>query len=54
MWHGLKEWFVPRSVDELAAIRFEFNMPLGLALSLVLLAAAGLTTFRLYAIYRIG
>ena len=48
MWDGLKEWFVPGDVDGLAAIRFEFNMPLGLALSLVLLAAAGLATFLLY------
>jgi len=45
---GVKEWFVPHAVRELVALRFEFNVPLGLTLSLVLLAAAGLVTYRLY------
>jgi len=48
MWDGLKQWFVPRGAEELVAVRFEFNVPLGLTLSLVLLVAAGLVTFHLY------
>jgi uncharacterized membrane protein len=48
VWDAVKAWLMPGGADELAAVRFEFNVPLGLTMSIVLLVVGGLVTLHLY------